>query len=176
KGRTDTKSSYLVGAASALTDTLRVRFGAQFNPESRDRNRITAGFRWVPKRLATISASYRYKRDPVQITDPFVVYGPGYIDNSQEQVSVASQWPLTNKIYAMGRYDYSLQEKRGTQSILGLEYKGDCCWTARVVLQRYAVSTEEVNISVFFLMGFKGLGFTVTGSMDYTCDTVHSDT
>ncbi|QAA94059.1 LPS-assembly protein LptD [Pollutimonas thiosulfatoxidans] len=165
KGRTDTKSDYLVGAAAALTDTLSVRFGAQFNPESRDRNRMTAGFRWVPKRLATISASYRYKRDPVQITDPFVVYGPGYIDNSQEQVSVASQWPLTNKIYALGRYDYSLQEKRGTQSILGLEYRGDCCWTARVVMQRYAVSREKANTAMFFQLELSGLGSLGTDPM-----------
>src|SRR5690606_24732420 len=117
EGRTKTKSDYLVGASAALTDKFTVRFDAQYNPESKDRNRMTAGFRWEPKRLATVSASYRYKRDPSQIADPSVVDNPLYIDNSKEQVSVAGQWPITGKVYALGRYDYSLQEKRSTQSI-----------------------------------------------------------
>lgn len=158
EGRTKTKSDYLVGASAALTDKFTVRFDAQYNPESKDRNRMTAGFRWEPKRLATVSASYRYKRDPSQIADPSVVDNPLYIDNSKEQVSVAGQWPITGKVYALGRYDYSLQEKRSTQSIFGLEYKGDCCWAARVVMQRYAISKEDVNTAMFFQLELSGLG------------------
>src|SRR5690606_41271216 len=41
--RNRTKSDYLFGATAALTDKFSVRFDAQFNPESRDRNRMTAG-------------------------------------------------------------------------------------------------------------------------------------
>jgi len=158
QGRTKTKSDYLVGASAALTDKFTVRFDAQYNPESKDRNRMTAGFRWEPKRLATLSASYRYKRDPAQVADPRIIDNPLYVDNSKEQVSVAGQWPITSKVYALGRYDYSLQEKRSTQSIFGLEYKGDCCWTARVVMQRYAISKEDVNTAMFFQLELSGLG------------------
>lgn len=165
KPRTDTKSDYLVGANAALTDKLNVRFDAQFNPESRDRNRMSAGFRWEPKRLTTLSASYRYERDPQMILDPGYVPPNPESDRTREQVSVAGQWPLSNKLYAMGRYDYSLQEKRNTQSILGLEYKGDCCWTARVVMQRYAVSKEDVNTAVFFQLELSGLGSLGTDPM-----------
>jgi LPS-assembly protein len=164
--RTHTKSDYLFGAAAALTDKFSVRFDAQYNPESNERNRMTAGVRWEPKRLATVSASYRYRRDPRQSTDPFLAYSqPGYIDETKEQVSVAGQWPLTSKVYALGRYDYSLQEKRSTQSILGFEYKGDCCWTARVVMQRYAVSREKANTAMFFQLELSGLGSLGTDPM-----------
>ncbi|MGB6106098.1 MAG: LPS-assembly protein LptD [Pusillimonas sp.] len=155
--RTDTKSDYLVGINAALTDKFNIRFDAQFNPESKDRNRMSAGFRWTPKRLTTLSASYRYERDQNMLL-PIYSENPNYQDRTRDQVSVAGQWPLSNKLYAMGRYDYSLQEKRGTQSILGLEYKGDCCWTARVVLQRYAVSKEDSNSAVFFQLELSGLG------------------
>jgi LPS-assembly protein len=165
KPRTNTKSDYLVGANAALTDKLNVRFDAQFNPESRDRNRMSAGFRWEPKRLTTLSASYRYERDPQMILDPGFVPSDPANDRTREQISLAGQWPLTNKVYAMGRYDYSLQEKRNTQSILGLEYKGDCCWTARVVMQRYAVSKEDVNTAVFFQLELSGLGSLGTDPM-----------
>lgn len=162
--RTDTKSDYLVGATAALTDKFSVRFDAQFNPESNDRNRMSAGFRWNPKRLTTLSASYRYERDPNMLL-PQYADSPTYEDRTREQVSVAGQWPLTHKLYAMGRYDYSLQEKRSTQSILGLEYKGDCCWTARVVLQRYAVSRDDANTAVFFQLELSGLGSLGTDPM-----------
>lgn len=155
--RNRTKSDYLFGATAALTDKFSVRFDAQFNPESRDRNRMTAGVRWEPKRLATVSAWYRYQRDPRQVYDPTVQITEEN-DWGREQVAVAGQWPLSNKWYALGRYDYSLKEKRSTQSILGLEYKGDCCWSARVVLQRYAVAREEANTAVFFQLELAGLG------------------
>lgn len=162
--RTNKKSDYLVGANAALTDTLNVRFDAQFNPESNERNRMTAGFRWEPKRLTTLSASYRYERDPRAFADPGFVADPAD-DRTREQVSIAGQWPLTNKIYALGRYDYSLQEKRNTQSIFGLEYKGDCCWVGRVVVQRYAVSKEKVNTAMFFQLELSGLGSLGTDPM-----------
>ncbi len=157
KLRTNQKSDYLFGASAALTDTLGVRFDAQWNPDSRDRNRMTAGLRWNPQRLTSLSVAYRYERDPRLIADPQFVIDPEN-DRTREQVSLAGQWPLTRKLYAMGRFDYSLQEKRGTQSILGLEYKGDCCWTARMVMQRYSVSKEDVNTALFFQLELAGLG------------------
>ena len=165
KGRTNTKSDYLVGAAAALTDKFSVRFDAQFNPESKDRNRLNAGFRWVPKRLATVSVNYRYKRDPAQLSNPRIIYDPSYVDQTKEQVSLAGQWPLANKWYALGRFDYSLQEKRSTQSIFGVEYKGDCCWAARVVMQRYAVARDDVNTALFFQLELSGLGSLGTDPM-----------
>lgn len=156
--RLDKRSDYLVGVNAALTDTLTTRFDAQFNPENNQRNRMTAGLRWKPKRLATLAATYRYERDPNQLSNPNFAPGPDYISLTKEQVSVTAQWPLTRKLFTVGRYDYSLQEKRSTQSILGLEYRGDCCWTARVVYQRYAVSLNDTNTAVFFQLSLGGLG------------------
>ncbi|CAM5439371.1 LPS-assembly protein LptD OS=Eoetvoesiella caeni OX=645616 GN=lptD PE=3 SV=1 [Eoetvoesiella caeni] len=156
--RLDKKSDYLVGVNAALTDTLTTRFDAQFNPENNKRNRMTAGLRWQPKRLATLAATYRYERDPQQMSNPAIVYDPNYVNLTKEQVSVTAQWPLTKKLFTLGRIDYSLQEKRSTQSIVGLEYKGDCCWTARVVYQRYAVSLKDTNTAVFFQLVLGGLG------------------
>lgn len=170
KARTGTKSDYLVGANAALTDKFNVRFDAQFNPETRDRNRMTAGVRWEPKRLATLSASYRYERNPSAIPDQTFSLDPS--ERPREQISVAGQWPLTNKLYAMGRYDYSLNEKRNTQSIFGLEYKGDCCWTARVVMQRYASSAQNVNTAMFFQLELSGLGSLGTDPMGLLRDRI----
>src|SRR5690606_36197640 len=113
--RTRSKSDYLVGANAALTDKFSVRFDAQFNPDNRDRNRMTAGVRWEPKRLASVSAWYRYQRDPRQVYDPSLDIDEED-DQGREVATVAGQWPLSRHWYALGRYDYSLQESRNTQS------------------------------------------------------------
>jgi LPS-assembly protein len=149
----------LFGAGAALTDTLSLRADAQFNPQSRRTNRLSAGFRWQPQRLATLSASYRYERDPNAFDNPdYFRENPTAKDNGRERVSVTTQWPLSNKVFALGRVDYSLQEKRSTQTIFGMEYKGECCWAARVVVQRYAVSAEKSNSAVFLQLELSGLG------------------
>jgi len=146
--RTARRSDYLVGVNAALTNTFSLNFNSQFHPETRERSRMTAGVRWEPKRLATASLSYRYEAN-----------------RNVESVMFAGQWPITSKIYALGRFDYSIQERRSTQSILGLEYKGDCCWVARVVAQRYAVSARDVNTALFFQLELSGLGSLGTDPM-----------
>jgi len=146
--RTARRSDYLVGVNAALTDTFSLNFNAQFQPETRDRSRMTTGVHWEPKRLATASLSYRYEAD-----------------RDVESVMFAGQWPITSKIYALGRFDYSIQERRSTQSILGIEYKGDCCWVGRMVAQRYAVSARDVNTALFFQLELSGLGSVGTDPM-----------
>ncbi len=163
--RVDKKSDYLLGANAALTDKFSVYFDGQFKAETRQRERLSTGVRWNPKRLATVSLAYRYERDPNAYYDPYRVYSDDATIESREQVSLSGQWPISRRWYGVGRYDYSLQEKRSTQSILGLEYRGDCCWTARVVMQRYAVSAEKANTAVFLQLELSGLGSLGTDPM-----------
>lgn len=170
--RTNTKSDFLVGAGAALTDTLSTRFDAQFSPYTRERDEMSAGFRWQPKRLAILSASYRYQRDPSAVINPNIVNANGYVDNSTERFTLSGQWPITSKIYGLGRWDYSLQDKRTTQTVVGMEYKGDCCWAARVVLQRYAVSAKDANTALFFQLELSGLGSLGTDPMSLLGRTI----
>lgn len=170
--RVNTKSDYLFGANAALTDKFSIYFDGQFNPETNQRNRMSSGMRWTPKRLATVSLSYRYERDPNVYVSPYQGQDTSVLSQSREQVSISSQWPLSQRWYGVGRYDYSLEEKRNTQSILGLEYKGDCCWAARVVMQRYAVSAEQVNTAVFFQLELTGLGSLGTDPMSLLTERI----
>jgi len=142
------RSDYLIGVNAALTNTFNLYLNTQLHPESRERSRMSAGVRWEPKRLASVSLSYRYEN--ARLTD---------------SITLAGQWPLSPKLYALGRFDYSLEERRSTQAIVGLEYKGDCCWAARIVAQRYAVSARDVNTAVFFQLELSGLGSLGTDPM-----------
>lgn len=153
--RTDVRSDWLFGATAALTNTLSTSMSLQYNPYDNqwDRAQITA--RWFPKRATSLSASYRYQRQPTGLYQP----------QGQDQISISFQWPLTNNLYSVGRVDYSLLNDpsrnatpRVTQAIAGLEYKADCCWAARVVYQRYAIDPTSVNNAIFFQLELSGLG------------------
>lgn len=159
--RDNVRSDYLVGASAALTDTLSTDLAAQYNPYDNRWSRTFASIRWAPQRLTSISLAYRYQRDPL----PGVSYQP----RGQNQVSLAMQWPITNRWYGVGRVDYSLRSEdatnvaiaekpRITQAIAGVEYKGDCCWTGRIVFQRYAVSAADTNTALFLQLELTGLG------------------
>lgn len=170
--RSDVRSEFLLGSTAALTDTLSTQVNLQFNPYDKDWDRAMIGLRWKPQRLAMVSASYRYQRDSLTETNARVPYSP----RGQNQVSVAFQWPFTNRWYGIGRLDYSLrrapeigstpaEHRRITQAIAGLEYKGDCCWTGRMVFQRYAVDANDSNTAVFFQLELHGLGSLGTDPM-----------
>ncbi len=159
--RENVRSDFLVGASAALTDTLSTDLAVQYNPYDNRWSRTYMSARWSPQRLATIALAYRYQRDPL----PGVSYQP----RGQNQISLGVQWPFSKRWYGVGRVDYSLRSEastdtaiaerpRVTQAIAGVEYKGDCCWTGRVVFQRYAVSAADTNTALFFQLELTGLG------------------
>jgi len=167
--REGARSEYLVNTTAALTDTLSVQAALQYNTYQSQWDRAMAGLRWKPQRLTLVSLSYRYQRDALSNTKVPVPFAP----RGQNQLSLAFQWPLHPRWYAVGRVDYSLrrnrqtgtlrsERRRITQAIAGLEYKGDCCWTARAVFQRYAVDARKSNTAVFFQLELHGLGMLGT--------------
>lgn len=163
--RTNTRSLFLLGGNAALTDTTSTGATFQYNPYTSQWDRAQIVTRWRPQRLATLSMSYRYQINP----PPDALYQtPG-----QNQISASAQWPLSNRWYTVGRIDYSFNKvdspsiidpsvtvamPKVTQAILGLEYKGDCCWSGRMVFQRYVVSADQTNTGVFFQLELGGLG------------------
>ncbi|MDO8694508.1 MAG: LPS assembly protein LptD [Sheuella sp.] len=163
--RTNTRSLFLLGGNAALTDTTTTGATFQYNPYTSQWDRAQVVTRWRPQRLATLSLSYRYQINP----PPDAIYQT----QGQNQISASAQWPLSNRWYTVGRVDYTFNKvdapstidpsitvamPKVTQAILGLEYKGDCCWSGRMVFQRYVVSADQTNTGVFFQLELGGLG------------------
>jgi len=170
--RTHSRSEMLFSSTAALTDTLGVQGTVQYDTHEHDWDRAMVGLRWKPQRLAMVSASYRYQRG---ILTEAGTPAP-YVPRGQHQVSLAFQWPFSRHWYGVGRIDYSLrrtvevaglpaERRRITQAIAGLEYKGDCCWTGRVVVHRYALDAKDSNTALFFQLELHGLGALGTDPM-----------
>ena len=84
-------------------------------------------------------------------------YSPDDAYNHIKQVDFAMQWPLTERLYGLFRYNYSLRGSKPLEVIGGLEYHHDC-WIFRAVAQRYTTTSNEEETNFFLQLELSGLG------------------
>jgi len=114
--------------------------------------------RYAPGPFRTISAAYRLVRD------------------QSEQLELAWQWPLfgaqgrsagaasassagsncSGSWYSAGRLQYSLRDRRLTDSVLGMEYDAGC-WVLRVGAERLSTGRAETNTRLMLQLELVGL-------------------
>lgn len=133
----DNFSNFLAALNGLVLPKTYVDAAWEYNYREKQNERYSVGARYQPDLAKVISASYRFTRSPAVLT--------GKID----QVDIAGQWPITNRWYAVGRYNYSIDDKRVLESIGGLEYNAGC-WAARFVVQRLETVTGTPNTTFFF--------------------------
>ena len=157
---TDRISDLLFGTSINWTPEWSFDGTVQYNPKIGKSERSTFGARYSPSNYRVVSASVRRQRDVSSSLD------------------VGWQWPINDlwgdkgkdlgagngqgggRYYGVGRLNYSFQDKKLVDAVVGLEYDG-CCWIGRVVLQRSQSSVATANTRILFqleLVGFSRLG------------------
>ena len=154
-------SDILFGASINWTPQWSLESTVQYNPKTNRSIRSTIGGRYSPSNYHVISAAYRLQRD------------------SSEQIDVGWQWPLNDlwgdkgqalgpgrgegegRWYSVGRLNYSMQDRKLVDAVVGLEYDAGC-WLGRIVFERLQSSTSSSNKRVLFQLEF--VGFTRLGS------------
>ncbi len=131
-------SDFLAALSGRLMPRTFADVAWQYDPRDGETERFVVGGRWQPDFAKVLNASYRYTRDHT-----FSGGTPGI-----RQVDFSGQWPLGRGWYGVGRFNYSLKERRIIETIGGLEYNGGC-WVGRLVLQRYASATGDTNTALF---------------------------
>lgn len=153
-------SDMLFGATVNWTPQWSTDVIAQYNPKTRISERSTLGARYNPSDYHVLSAAYRYTR------------------GSSEQIDLGWQWPLNdlwgskgqnlgpgagqgdNRWYSVGRLNYSLQDRKIVDAVLGFEYDAGC-WLGRVVFDRLQTTTSTANTRISLqleLVGFTRIG------------------
>jgi LPS-assembly protein len=97
-----------------------------------------------------LNLSYRGFHDSLTVGNP----------NAINQYGIAGQWPLGGGWSVVGRYDYSVRDKRSVETVAGVEYN-ESCWAFRVVTQRLLTAVATANSAIFFqleLNGFSRIG------------------
>lgn len=125
------------GRASVIYDT------------GRDRARLTTvAFSYNPHRRALLNLGYRLR------------------ENEIEQTDISGFWPLSERLQAIGRWNYSLLDERNIELLAGLEYRS-CCYGVRVALRRYLTDFDgEYNNSIYVQLTLDGLTRLDTGLDD----------
>ena len=153
-------SDVLLGAGVNLNERWALDSTVQYNARTDRSVRSTVGARYSPSSYRVLNAAYRFQRDV------------------SEQVDVSWQWPLNDlwgdrgqdlgagrgqgegRYYAVGRMNFSMNERRLVDTLLGVEYDAGC-WLARVVVGRVQTSTSSATESIKFELEF--VGFTRLG-------------
>ena len=157
---TDRLSDLLLGASINWDPRWAFDSTVQYNPSTQQSVRSTLGARYNPSPYRTLTAAYRFQRDV------------------SEQMDVGWQWPLNDlwgdrgtslgagrgqgegRWYSVGRLNYSLNERKLVDAVLGLEYDAGC-WLGRAVLEQLQTSTTAANQRIMFQLEF--VGFTRLG-------------
>lgn len=153
-------SDVLLGATVAVSDRWALDSTLQYNPKTDESVRSVAGARYSPSSYRVINAAYRYQR------------------GLSELIDLSWQWPLNDlwgdrglnlgsgrgqgegRYYSVGRMNYSINENRFVDTILGIEYDAGC-WISRFVIERIQTSTTTATQRIMFQLEF--VGFTRVG-------------
>jgi LPS-assembly protein len=125
--------------------------------------RAVVSARYHPGPFKTLSLTYRYARD------------------SNKQYEAGGQWPVYHRdpqpsgcggtLYAVGRVDYSVDDRRATYAIGGLEYDAGC-WIGRIMIERNSTGRNESTNHLVLQLELNGLSTLGTGSLRVLKDNV----
>ena len=152
----DRLSDLLLGASINWDPKWALDSTVQFNPKTEQSVRSTIGARYNPGNYRTLTAAYRYQRD------------------ASEQLDVGWQWPVNDlwgdrgqnlgagrgqgegRWYSVGRLNYSLNESKLVDALIGFEYDAGC-WLGRAVLEQLQTSSSSATQRIMFQLEFVGL-------------------
>ncbi len=148
---TNTDTSQFVGELYArLTDLWSTEAVLQWDPHEElvEKSLLRLSYHDDPKKRF-LSVAYRKDRSqPAEFTD------------------LSFRMPVSTNINAVGRWQYSLLDKKSLDTIAGIEYDS-CCWRLRAVAQQRITDNGFDNDLGFYLqLELKGLGGIGSGGID----------
>jgi LPS-assembly protein len=154
--RSATSSDFLVGAEGRLSEVWALSGLMEYNFSSGDLERLDAGFRYTPAPGKAFNASYRYARQEVSQVG---------IPTELKQFDLSAQWPISETLSLLGRWNYSLVDNRTLEAIGGLEYNGGC-YVVRLVGQRLQTTTQQYTTAIYLQVELNGLARFGTNPLD----------
>jgi LPS-assembly protein len=124
-------SDLIVGASLKLGAGFASETAFQYNADNNQLVKSSVGFGFSPGERRVINVAYRYTRSNTTLDNQPI-----------NQIIVSGQWPLTRRLYAMGRFNYDLASHRMVDGLVGLQYDADC-WALGIGMQRYANGTTN---------------------------------
>lgn len=134
EGRSDLVALF----SGQATPVLSIDGGLQYDASNNRAARLDVAARYNPAPGSLVNAAYRYTRDRVK------------------QVDFSAQWPVTASLSAVGRWNWSLADRRLVEGLAGFEYNAGC-WEIRAVAHRFITATQQVSTSFQIQLELSGL-------------------
>ncbi len=141
----DSRSDMLLAATGRISDTWGFDSAVQYSPSQSRVVSDSFTVQWMPGQKKVLNAGYRYLR------------------GSFKNLELSSQWPIFQRWYGVGRVSYSMQDKKILESLVGLEYNGDC-WVFRMGAQRFVTTSTKASTPIFFQLELNGLSHLGVGN------------
>jgi len=154
--RSASTSDVLLSAEGRLSDAWSLASLLQYNFDAHEVERFNAGVRYTPQPGRVLNATWRYTRT---LVDPTGAIG------EIKQIDLSGQWPVSERWNLIGRWNYSLTDRKTLEAVAGIEYNADC-WVLRIVGQRLTTTTQQATTSVFVQLELNGLGRVGTSPLE----------
>ncbi len=129
------------GAANLGTD-WSLRGILLWDPNQPRTEKATFNLRFNPNLDTVVNLSYRLRRARTDV----------------EQTDFSFRLPVMENLAVVGRWNFSLPERRSLETVAGLEYES-CCWGLRLVARRFLRNAEgQFETGIFMQVQFRGLG------------------
>ena len=139
KKLTEDSSGYMAMMNMKLNKNWSIKLGHMWNTYSNKSMKTTARFQYKSEQSEIFNLAYRYRR------------------NMLKQLDASFSWPVRDHWNVVGRYNYSILERKVLEQFVGLEYES-CCWGIRVISRKhlaYRNGDTDTSFSIEFV--FKGL-------------------
>ena len=136
--RSSGRSDVLAAVTGQITRHWFTDLGMQYSIDQSQVQRSNAVLRYQPDPGKVVNFGYRFTRD------------------SLEQVDWSAEWPIGGRWTGLARYNYSLQDRRLLEGLVGVEYNAGC-WAARFVMHRFASTTDAYINAMFLQLELTGL-------------------
>ncbi len=99
------------------------------------------------------SAHIRYRNGAGKLIN----FGHRYLKDDGEFIHASFAWPINEQWSVASGWNYSLNDNKGIETVLGLEYDS-CCWAFRTAARRYITDDgDDTTTAFFFQLVLKGL-------------------
>ncbi len=140
------RSAWVADANYSPTDRWTIGASYQWNPKYRSEDLASLRARYLMPNDGVVNLAYRYRRDPSSVNDLL------------EQADFSFLYPVTSSWSVVGRYYYSILDKKPLEAIAGVQWDS-CCLAVRFVARRYVRNREgDMNNALQLEFVLKGLG------------------
>lgn len=128
---TDTSSDIAAEIAGQLDDHWSLRSSMQWGPNNDATQLGSTSFSYRNDQKL-FNLAHRYQRD------------------KHDQIDISFRWPINSQWTTLGRWNYSLDEEKDLETVIGIEYDS-CCWAFRAAGRRYITDDGNDTTNTFFM-------------------------